>query len=180
MKQDGQYKKWLVAFCCAILAAGTGVLGGCIAQTDLIKSSYQVADALTLQLDQPDQDMNYPVVVASFVNIDNLEQSSTFGRAIAEYVGSRFTQNGFKVVELKLRNTVYIKQNSGEFLLSREIKNLSAEHEVKALVVGTYSLAEDIVYVAARVIDPSDATILATYDYSLKVGRNLTQMLGKH
>lgn len=180
MKQDGRYKKWLVALCYATLAVVTGMLGGCLAQTDLIKSSYQVADALTLQLDQPDQGANYPLVVASFVNIDNLEQSSTFGRAIAEYVGSRFSQNGFKVVELKLRDTVYIKQNSGEFLLSREVKNLSTEHEVKALVVGTYSLAEDTVYVSAKVIDPSDATILATHDYSLRVGRNLTQMLGKH
>ncbi len=179
MKQDRRIKNWSMAFCCCVLTALSVTLGGCDEQTDLINSSYQVADALSRQIEQPNQKENYPVIVASFVNIDNLEQSSTFGRALAEYVGSRFSQNGFKVVELKLRDTVYIKQNSGEFLLSREIKNLSTEHEVKALVVGTYSLAEDTVYVAAKVIDPSDATILATYDYSLKVGRNLAQMLGK-
>lgn len=179
MKQKRHYADSLVFCCWALLAMFGGVVGGCVAQTDLIASSYQVTDALCLQLDQPEQRMNYPVVVASFVNIDNLEQSSTFGRAIAEYVGSRFSQNGFKVVELKLRDTVYIKQNSGEFLLSREVKNLSTEHEVKALVVGTYSVAEDTVYVAAKVVDPIDATILATYDYSIRIGKNIAQMLSK-
>lgn len=178
--KDIIYRKSHLAFWPLLAVVALAVaLGGCVEKTDLIKSSYQIADALIEQLDPQDFGDDSPVVVASFVSIDNLEKSSTFGRVLAEYIGSRFVQNGFKVVELKLRDTVYIKQDGGEFLLSREVKNLSAEHEVNALVVGTYSIGSDTVYVAARVVDPADATILATYDYSLKIGSNLAQMLGR-
>lgn len=179
MRQTQRLHNWLAPLVGGILVAWLAMLGGCVEQSDLIKSSYEVADALGRQIEPPGPKADFPVIVASFVNIDNLEQSSTLGRSIAEYVGSRFSQNGFKVIELKLRDTVYIKESGGEFLLSREVKNLSTEHEVKALVVGTYSLAGDTVYVASKVINPADATILATHDYSLKVGRNLAQMLGK-
>lgn len=178
--KDRKYRKsaWIWCQLLAVAVAALTIVG-CVEKTDVIQSSYQIADALIKQLDPRDKRSDSPIVVASFVSIDNLEKSSTFGRALAEYIGSRFVQSGFKVVELKLRDTVYIKQDGGEFLLSREVKNLSAEHEVNALVVGTYSLADDTVYLAARVVDPSDATILATYDYSLKIGSNLAQMLGR-
>ena len=41
-----------------------------------------------------------PILVSSFVNIDDLTQSSTFGRIVAEQIASNVAQHGFKVVEM--------------------------------------------------------------------------------
>ena len=62
---------------------------------------------------------NAPFIVATLVNIDQLEQSSTLGRLISEQVASRMTQMGYGVLELKVRNGIYMKRNEGELLLTR-------------------------------------------------------------
>jgi hypothetical protein len=61
-----------------------------------------------------------PLIVASFVNVNNLEEPSSFGRIIAEQVASRFTQRGQPIIELKLRqNSIFISEGKGEFMLRR-------------------------------------------------------------
>jgi hypothetical protein len=52
-----------------------------------------------------------PFIIATLVNIDQLEQSSTLGRLISEQVASRMSQLGYGVLELKVRNGVYMKRN---------------------------------------------------------------------
>ena len=86
--------------------------------------------------------------MASFVNVNNLEESSSFGRIIAEQITSRFTQLGHKVIELKLRqNSIFIKEGQGEFILSRDVHELSKTYNASAVVVGTYADGGDRLYV---------------------------------
>jgi len=118
------------------------------------------------------------ILIASFVNIDNLEESSTFGRTVSEYIGSRLNQNGYKVVEMKLRRSIFMKKNAGEFLLTRDLKEISTRHNAQAIVVGTYSLGKNVVYVSARIIKLTDNTILSSYAYKLPLGKNTRKMLG--
>ncbi len=144
--------------------------------TDLIETSYKNADQLigrTLPPLIPDQN----ILIASYVNIDNLEESSTFGRAISEYIASRFVQRGYKVVEMKLRKSAFIRKKGGEFMLSRALKDISTEHNVQAVIVGTYSIASDLVYVSSRIINPADNIVISTYDYLLPLGSNTLKML---
>ncbi|MDM8517521.1 FlgO family outer membrane protein, partial [Desulfobacterales bacterium HSG16] len=117
------------------------------------------------------------LIAATFADIDNLESSSTFGRTITEYIGSRLVQKGFDVNEIKLGKSILIKKKEGEFLLSRNSEKMSNAVNAHALFTGTYSVAEDIVYVTARVLNPSDSSILAVYDYKLPLGRNARKML---
>ncbi|MCP4105716.1 MAG: hypothetical protein GY749_09285 [Desulfobacteraceae bacterium] len=161
----------VISFCALLIS-----LPGC-RDTDLIKSSYQATDGLIEQT-LPPLIPNQTILIASFVNIDDLEESSTFGRTIAEYVGARFTQQGFKVVEMKLRRSVFMKKSAGEFLLSRELHNLSTRHKTQAIVVGTYSVAKDVVYISARIINLGDNTAMSSYSYKLSIGDNIKQMLG--
>ncbi|QTA88749.1 FlgO domain-containing protein [Desulfonema magnum] len=161
---------FIISFC--ILLTG---LCGC--GTNLIRSSYKATDVLVDQA-VPPLIPQQPILIASFVNIDNLEESSTFGRTISEYVGSRLAQHNYKVVEMKLRKSVFMKKNAGEFLLSRDLKEISIRHNAQAIVVGTYALAKDIVYISARVISLADSTILSSYSYKLNLDRNTRQMLG--
>jgi TolB-like protein len=118
-----------------------------------------------------------PLLVASFVNIDNLNESSTFGRMVSEQISSRFKQLGYTAIEMKLRTTIFIKEGSGEFLLSRELSDISSKYNANAVVVGTYAIASDRVYLTVRIVNAADSTILASYDYNIPMTRDVVKML---
>lgn len=118
-----------------------------------------------------------PFIVATLVNIDKLEQSSTFGRLLSEQLASRITQLGHNVVELKFRNSVFMKRNEGEFLLTREIKEVANAHKAQAIVVGTYAEASDFVYINLKVVNPTNSLILAAYDYALPMDKEIRRLV---
>ncbi len=118
-----------------------------------------------------------PLIVATLANIDALEQSSTLGRVISEQVASRVAQMGRSVVELKVRNSIYIKRNEGEFLLTREIKEVASAHKAQGVIVGTYAESASFVHVTLKLVDPSTSYVLAAYDYSLPLDKQVKSML---
>lgn len=118
-----------------------------------------------------------PFIIATLVNIDKLEQSSTFGRLVSEQLASRITQLGHNAVELKVRNGVFMKRNEGEFLLTREIKEVATAHKAQAIVVGTYAEASEFVYVNLKVVNPANSLILAAYDYALPMDKEIRRLV---
>jgi TolB-like protein len=139
-------------------------------------ANYKAADYLIAKSPK-DMLKTSPLLVASFVNIDNLNESSTFGRMISEQISTRFKQLGYSSIEMKLRTTIFIKEGSGEFLLSRELSDISSKHNANAVVVGTYAIASDRVYLTVRVVNTTDSTILASYDYNIPMTRDVVKML---
>ena len=117
------------------------------------------------------------MIAATFVNIDDLDKASSFGRIVSKQVSSRITEHGVQVIEMLLRNNVYIKQRGGEFLLSRELRNISSEHNAQAVIVGTYAVGRKNVYVTARLIRAKDSIVLASHDYSLPMDPDVAFML---
>jgi TolB-like protein len=97
---------------------------------------------------------------------------------ISEQISSRMAQHGFKVLEMKLRqNSIYIKEGEGEFLLSRQLKEISASHNGDLVIVGTYAVAEKTIYISARIVNAADSTIVTGYDYQLKRNFQIESML---
>ena len=126
-----------------------------------------------------DSSASAPFVVATLVNIDQLEQSSTLGRLISEQVASRMTQLGFSVLELKVRNGVYMKRNEGELLLTREIKEVASTHNAQAVIVGTYAESATLVHVNLKVVNPSTNVIIAAHDYALPLDKQISSLIRK-
>ena len=144
--------------------------------TDLVVASYQAADTMLEQAPWLKQS-HQPLLTATFVNVNSLENSSGLGRIVAEQVASRFAQQGFTMIELKLRNDIFVKQDAGEFVLSRSVQDISRYHNVAAVVAGTYAVGRNSVYVSARLIRAADSLILAGYDYSLPLGPDTKALL---
>lgn len=117
------------------------------------------------------------IIVASFANINDLENSSSLGRIISQQFASAFTSNGYEVVEMLLRNNVYIASGKGEFLLSRQIQNLSSQHNASAVVVGVYAVGKDNVYVTSKMIRASDNIVLASHDFTLPLGPDTSSLV---
>jgi TolB-like protein len=143
---------------------------------DVVGTSHAAADSL-IQAAAGALLPGRPLIAASFVNIDDLEQPASLGRIVSEQVSSRFTQRGYSVIEMLLRHNVFIKQNTGELLLSREVRTLSSSHDAQAVIVGTYAIGRKKVYVTARLIRAADSVVLASHDYTLPIDADVAFML---
>ncbi len=126
-------------------------------------------DSLLTQADA-EIDRSQPILIASIVNVDSLDESSTFGRMFSELLASSFVRRQYKVQEIKLRTSIFIKKRSGEFLLSRDVKTLSKKYKTNTLVVGTYALGDKTMTLSIRLIDASSGIIISGYDTVLPVG----------
>ncbi len=147
------------------------------AANDMIFSSYAAADRL-VQTSQGGLDRAKPVLVASLVNINSLERSSGLGRVIAEQISSRLVSSGYSVAELKFRNSILIEEGKGEFILSRDVQEISRSRGAQAVIAGTYAVGANSVYVNVRLIRASDSKILSSYDYALRMDDNILYLVG--
>jgi TolB-like protein len=144
----------------------------------LIAANYAAADSL-LEHAGPSVDRSQPILTATLVNIDNLNQSSRLGRLISEHLSSRFTQQGLQVIEMKMRGSIFVQESEGELLLSREVKDISASHSAQAVIVGTYARGQDYVYVTAKLVRSADNVVLAAENYVLPLDSNVSALLSR-
>lgn len=146
---------------------------------NLVGYSFEIANRLENNLKSPiPQDA--PLIVASFVDVSDLEKSSIFGRIIAEQIGSQFSQKGYRIIEMKLRQkSIFIdKEKKGEFMLSRDLRDITTNHNIAAVIVGTYGCGSEQVYVSARIVDPVSSVVLASCDISIPMyGREQDVMM---
>jgi len=112
---------------------------------------------------------NKTVIVASITNLDDLDESSKIGRIITEQLINNLTQNGIKVVEIRVRknNIIQVEPKKGEFILSRDAKKLAKIQKANAVLVGTYSTYGKKLYVNIKLIDPKTDIIISASDYTL-------------
>lgn len=137
-----------------------------VSSNQFIASNYAVADVLLAQLSGKLQ-AEKPLIMATVVNIDALEQTTTLGRLISEQISTRLSQGRLNMLEMKLRNSVYLKRNQGEMMLTREITEVAHNHSAQAIVVGSYAETSDMVFVNIKVIQPNTNYVLAAHDYAL-------------
>lgn len=135
--------------------------------TDITKASYLAADALMAQI-EPTFSAGTPFIAATLVNINRLDTSSPLGRLIGEQVAARFAQKSFHVLELKLRNDIYMKRNEGELMLTREVREIARRHNAKAIIAGTFTDSYDRVFVNIKVIDFETNVVVGAVDYFLE------------
>jgi len=180
-------KKTLTLFYASLLTVAIAGCASIVKDYNLVSSSYSAADKLlkgvknipALAPRRSGIDTKQPILVTSFVNIDNVQQSSTFGRITAEQIGSRLVQRGYKVIEMKMRGRVFVQEKTGELLLSRKLRQISLQHDAYAVVVGTYGSSKGTVYVTAKLVRAADNVILSSYDYRLPMGPDTKKMLRK-
>lgn len=118
-----------------------------------------------------------PIGVTTFVNIDDLYASSTFGRMVGEQLMSELAMKGFDVVELRHSDALQFLDASGEFALSRDVRAVRGHRNLAAVVVGTYVVSPERVYVNARLIEPSTSLVLSAGSVEMSKTRELAKLL---
>ena len=70
-----------------------------------------------------------------------------------------------------------IKKSAGEFILSRELKDLGATHDTHAVLVGTYAVTSDSLFVSSRIVRTENNIIIAGFDYQLDLNTIIRSMI---
>jgi TolB-like protein len=164
----------IVGLALAVAACAAGAYYYSAGDSNLIRGNYAAADVLVA----PGwvSAGGGPILVATVVDINQLDRSSTLGRLISEHVASRLALKGYTVTELKITGPVYVRTPEGELMLSREVKTVSAKHGAQAVAVGTYapetSGGNGVVFVSLKLVRMSDNTIVGASDYALVLAQN--------
>ncbi len=150
-------------------------LGG---EENLISLAYSLADKLEKQAFPPLIAFHpeQPVLITTFVNNEDLTETSIFSRILQENIASRFVQRGYTVREVKLQEKLHIKPRSGETILSREKSEIQSNQDAQAIVLGTFTLSNRNIYVSARLVNPHSGNIISATDYKIVMDKNILAM----
>lgn len=129
----------------------------------IAKRTYEAVDNL-LERSQVSIDKNGTLLVATVVNVSNLDQSSSLGRLMTEQISGRVVQLGYKVIEPKLRKNMAIK-DTGELILSRNADLLKKSLTAEAVISGTYAVGHEAVHVNLKLLELSSGRLLSSADY---------------
>ena len=176
----------LVFFTVTILFAGCSTLNCSSlerflgADVNLVSLGNKITDDL-IRTAMPPLMPRHPeesILTSTFVNIDDFESTSTFGRLLQSHAGARFVQHGYTVKEVSLRHTMKIRPHDGETILSRDLSLISPDMPAQAILLGTYSLNNRILYITAKLVNPINRNIIAAQSYRLCMDENLLAMFG--
>lgn len=142
---------------------------------NLRERTYSAIDSLLRQHDC-EADLGR-MLVATLVNINDFNETSMFGRQLAEYMSTRLTQRDKDVILATIRQDHLLIRDEGQFLLSREVRNLVADHNAKSVIVGTYGITKEYVYVTIRLVSTVDDSILSAVDFAIRRGSGVDEML---
>ncbi len=149
-----------------------------------------LTDALILPLENKSTDPNrrnlFPfekdrlLLMTTLVNLEKLEETSTMGRLLSEQIASRFTEHGFLLVEPKLMSGVKIVPETGEFMLSRHLQDISANHNVQAAIVGSYVRVADKLHINLKVVRLANNLTISSISSSLRMDEPIHLMLSEN
>ena len=114
-------------------------------------------------------DSTKPVLITSFVRLDNFKKTTEFGRIVSESLINEMSNRGFNIIEYRGQMAVSINEK-GEYFITRNPYKLKDEVPNTYVVVGTYSRQFGKVMLNARVMDNVTGKIItsarATYRHN--------------
>jgi TolB-like protein len=162
------------------MVAGCGAVQPPKAVSVMAPDFFGIGEELAQQLianRRSDFGLSERLVFTTLVNLDDLRQTSKFGRAMSESLATRLFQHGYGVVELRKIENILVADKSGELVLSRETKRLAAEHEADAIVAGTYSMTPGTVIINVKVLDVGSQEVLSVGGLELQRSYTINYLL---
>lgn len=117
------------------------------------------------------------IAVASFVNMNNLDETDRLGMALAENMMHEMHVRGFGVVDFKTRQSLKVKPN-GDFVFSRDINELRKEYNIHYFLSGTFTRGADGVVINARLVQ-ADTSLVVSTGQSFLSNRDLQRILNE-
>ncbi|PTT46058.1 FlgO family outer membrane protein [Aeromonas sp. HMWF014] len=93
-----------------------------------------------------------PIAVASFVDLDTLQDTNWMGQQIGESFIHELNRRGEVVVDFKMTGSIRVTPH-GDFVMSRNHRDLAPRLPISRVLTGTFSRNSNGVLVNARIID---------------------------
>ncbi|GAA6170819.1 FlgO family outer membrane protein [Colwellia sp. KU-HH00111] len=102
-----------------------------------------------------------PVAVASFVNLKDLESTNWLGNQIAENFVHELQRHGLVVIDYKATGHIRVTKE-GDYVFSRDWKELPERQIIDYIVAGTMMEQKDGIIINARMIGIQSHVVVAT------------------
>ena len=124
-------------------------------------------------------DSTRPVLYSTAVNLNDYDQTTNFGRLMSEALATALTQHWEnKVINMNLRQgSVPIIPRQGEFLLSRDINELAMDFNAGAVMLTTYTVALDKVYINVELVNVHHNAVVAAVMFDIPLGPRTEALL---
>ena len=103
----------------------------------------------------------FTVTVSTFVNLNHLYITSGLGRYLGEQMMHELQVVGLDVVDVRLASAMMISEGFGEYAMSRDMAELSYVHPGDAILVGTYTISKNEIFINARLLRNRDGMVLS-------------------
>jgi TolB-like protein len=103
------------------------------------------------------------IILTSFVELNDLDKTTSFGRLISESMYNELHIRSFVVTDFRGQDAVSVTKD-GEFHITRDVEKLKDQIEsIEYILVGTYIKFEhDSILVNARILDSISGKIIST------------------
>ena len=111
-----------------------------------------------------------------FANLRDPNDAGTFGKIIADQVATRMAQRSYRIVmgpppPKQPEPEAKPEEKTGIFTLKKEYRSQPA------LLSGTYTIGEDLIYVSARLTRLEDNALLSGLNWTLPVNKNTRELV---
>jgi len=106
-------------------------------------------------------DRQLSTVFNTIVDLNNLSETSPFGRLVGEHLIHELQVRGWPVSDIRLSKNLIIN-DSGEFSLSRDLKRIRDLMPAVNVVTGTYTSTRDGILVNVRVLNLETGRIVSS------------------
>ena len=120
-----------------------------------------IASLAAQMMQNKKMDTNKPVLITSFVRLDEFKKTTEFGRVVSESLINELSNRGFNVIEFRGQMAVSIN-DEGEYFISRKPHEIKGSIPNTYVVVGTYSRQAGRIMLNARVIDNITGKIITS------------------
>ncbi|SFT91417.1 FlgO family outer membrane protein [Halomonas saccharevitans] len=118
-----------------------------------------------------------PMIAASFINVEGAGASTAFDRIAAELSAAGLARGGMPVREVLLDGGQLMVLEGNDGLLTRRVRRRGAGEGARTLLLGTYALGQDRLFLALRVVELRTDRVLASRGLSLPLDGDLRQLL---
>lgn len=117
------------------------------------------------------------LILTTVVDLDNLYATTRFGRTLTEALSTSLFRHGFGVVEIRKSAEIFMRDNRGELMLTRDAKLLAKQQQAAAILTGTYSLTPSTVILNLKLLDAGSQQVLSVAGLELQRSRNINHLL---
>ncbi len=140
------------------------IVGGCsrnriMRAPDLPSSVTAITEELTARATDKKEVHGQKIILTSMVDVNDLRQSSDFGRLYSDSLMTNLERFGWTVIDFR-GVAVLSEVKEGEFYLDRsKLKNFGDDYLV---VVGTYGIYDEQLLVNVRILQPNDNRLVVS------------------